>query len=343
MKKLIFILVCCLGITSSAGAGYIKPESSMTLLDAMGIKNTSDVKSGYVMNIEKEKAMKLSRSQIKAFCQEANGVSVNRKIIKNPFCGFAVVLDTNDGEKTYFINSGVQVGKYGEDNYFCYTTDVQMNSVSELYGSFKAGNTYSHSNFTINTETDYLVYPQMQWAVEDVLYAASNSLLPYEISESYGKAISREEFCILIANFIAVCGNFKSLDDYFLQNDMAYLTSYFKDTEGRDNSINMLCALGIINGKSDTQFAPGDALTREESAVILKNAAVAAGINLSEGYVSFSDMSLVSGWAEHAVRAVGSKGIMSGTDGKFMPKDFLTTEQAIAGINRLYKLNKTVA
>lgn len=337
MKKLICLLVCLFSIASTVSAGYVQPKSSMTLLEAMGIDSISDVRSGYVMSLEQEKAVTLSRSQISAFCDEARYTTVKRRIVKNPFCGFAIVLNTYEGEKTYFVSSGVQVGKYGEDNYFCYTTDEEIAAAVDICNRFRSGSTYSHSNFTINTETDYLVYPQMQWAVEDVLYAASNSLLPYEISESYGKAISREEFCILIANFISVCGNFKNLDDYFLQNDMAYLTSYFTDTKGRDNSINMLCALGIINGKSDTEFGPGDALTREESAVILKNAAVAADISLPEGYVSFSDMSKVSNWALHAVRAVGSNGIMSGTDGKFMPKDFLTCEQAIAGINRLFR------
>ena len=338
MKKLIFALVFIIAMSSTVSATYIQPSDSMTLLEAMGIEDTSEVLNGYVMNVETEQAVNLSRSQIASFCKEAKGVVAMRKIVKNPFCGLAIVLVTKDGEKTYFVNSGVQVGKYGEDNYLCYVTDEDMSAVREIYGVFRSGSKYTHSYFTINTETDYLVYPQMQWAVEDVLYAASNSLLPYEISESYGKAISREEFCILIANFISVCGNFRTLDDYFIQNDLAYLTSYFKDTAGRDNSINMLCALGIINGKSDTEFGPGDALTREQSAVILKNAAVAAGISLPEGYVGFSDMSGVSNWAVHAVRAVGSNGIMSGMDGKFMPKDFLTCEQAIAGINRLHKL-----
>ncbi len=338
MKKIIIILLSVVCITSTANAQYISPESSMSLLEAMGIAGSADVKGGYIMSLEKEKAMELSRSQIAEFCDEAERVTVTRKIIKNPFCGIAIVLRTDEGEKTYFVNSGVQVGKYGEDNYFCYTTPEEMDTVNKFYGRFMSGNTYSHSNFTINAETDYLVFPEMQWAVEDVLFAASNSLLPYEISHSYGKAISREEFCILIANFIAVCGNFKTLDDYFIQNDMAYLTSYFEDTKGRDNSINMLCALGIINGKSDTEFGPGDALTREQAAVILKNTAVAADISLPDGNVSFTDMKDVSAWANHAVRAVGSRGIMSGTDGKFMPKDYLTTEQAIAGINRLFKL-----
>ena len=339
MKKLL-MLMCALFITSATvSAEYISPARSMTLLEAMGISDVSEINSGYVMSLEKEQAMSLSRSLIAEFCADARSTTVSREIVKNPFSGLAIVLCTDEGEKTFFTGSGVQVGKYGEDNYFCYTAHEEIPAVNKLCGKFMSSDTYSHSNFTINEETDYLVYPQMRWAVEDVLYAASNSLLPYEISESYGKAISREEFCILIANFIAVCGNFDTLDDYFIQNDMAYLTSYFKDTAGRDNSINMLCALGIINGKSDTKFGPGDALTREESAVILKNAAVAAGISLPEGSVSFADMSRVSDWAKHAVRAVGANGIMSGIDSKFMPKDYLTTEQAIAGINRLFRKN----
>lgn len=340
MKKIILIAsLFIMALAFGAESAYIEPEKELTVFEAMGIRGVSDINSGYVMSLEDQTAMELTDKQIISFCNNAGDMILKRKITKNPFCGVIIVFRTNDGEKTYFINSGVQVGKYGEDNYLCYSTTVENGAIGEIYASFMScKNKYTHLNFTINDSYDYLIYPEEQWAVEDVLYGASNSILPYEILGSYGKAISREEFCILIANYLAVCGNYNSLEDYFYERDIAYLSNYFDDTYGRDDSINMLHALGIINGKSETKFGPGDALTREEAAVILKNAAVASGSDLNIGSVSFSDMKSVSKWATDAVKAVGSNGVMNGTDGKFSPKDFLTTEQAVAGINKLFKL-----
>lgn len=340
MKKIILLAWVFLLITSATvSAKYIYPSKNLTVLEAMGINDINEINSGYMMSLEKGKAVEMTNAQIMSFFYDVGADVLTRRIIKNPFCAVAIILRTNSGEKTYFINSGVQVGKYGEDNYLCYSTTSENEALGRLYASFmSASDKYNHSTFSINDEYDYLIYPEEQWAVADVLYGAENSLLPYEITASYGKAISREEFCILIANYIAVCGNYNNMDDYFLQRDMAYLSNYFTDTAGCDSSINMLVGLGVVNGKSDNKFAPADALTREEAAVILKNAAVAAGSELSIGNVDFTDIKSVSSWAKDAVKAVGSNGVMNGADGKFGPKDFLTTEQAIAGINKLFKL-----
>ncbi len=330
-----------MAITQVATAGYIYPEKKLTTLEAMGISDLNQINSGYVMSLEKGVAKEMTDAEILSFYYDAQSQELSRRIIKNPFSGVAIVLRTDEGDKPYFINSGVQVGKFGESNYLCYIPSEDSDAVGKIYTSFMSfKNKYNHSTFTINDEYDYLVFPDNQWAVEDVLYSAQHSLLPFEIMNSYGKAISREEFCILVANYISACWNYKSLDDYYIQRDMAYLSNYFVDTLGCDSSINMLVGLGVVNGKDDNRFGPGDALTREEAAVILKNAAIAAGKDLDIGSVSFSDMKNVSKWAVDAVKAVGSNGVMNGTDGKFSPKEFITTEQAIAGINKLFKIQR---
>ncbi len=47
--------------------------------------------------------------------------------------------------------------------------------------------------------------------------------------------------------------------------------SSFADTD--DNEVAFLANSGIINGRSETKFAPNDDITREEAAVILTNTA----------------------------------------------------------------------
>lgn len=340
IKSTIIIALFIFGLNSATAlAEYIEPKPELTVFQAMGIYHPDEINSAYIMSIDKQMAMELDRGQIVDFCNGMGDVKLSRRIIKNPFCGMAVVLRTDDGEKTYFYNSGVQVGKYGEDNFLCYITLETSSVLDELYADFMSSDSlYNRSVFTINDKVDYLIFPGDKWAVDEVLYGASKSLIPYEITLSFGKAISREEFCILIANYLCVCGNYFTLDDYFSERGTAYHSNYFKDSVGCSNSINMLYALGVINGKSEDTFGPGDALTREETAVILKNAAMAAGMELRVQNANFKDISSVSKWAKDAVNAVGACGVMSGTDGEFKPKDYLTTEQAITGINKLFKL-----
>lgn len=340
VKRIILSAILMLSLLfTNAYAGYVEPKAQLTVFEAMGIYNVDEINSGYIMNIDKQKAMEMDRGQIVDFCNGVGYMSLSRRIVKNPFCGVAIVLRTDTGEKTYYLNSGVQVGMYGDDNFLCYVPNENNSTLDELYADFMSSNElYDHSLFVINDKTDYLIFPGDKWAVEDVLYGASNSLIPYEITLSFGKAISREEFCVLIANYLCVCGNYYSLDDYFSERGIAYHSNYFKDTAGCDGSINMLYALGILNGKSEDTFGPGDALTREETAVILKNAAMASGMELKIVTAGFKDLSAVSKWAKDAVNAVGSCGVMTGADSEFKPKDYLTTEQAITGINKLFKL-----
>ena len=42
-----------------------------------------------------------------------------------------------------------------------------------------------------------------------------------------------------------------------------------KFTDVDNMKVTFLCGMGIINGKSETEFAPNDSLTREEAATIL--------------------------------------------------------------------------
>ncbi|MBP3359437.1 MAG: S-layer homology domain-containing protein [Clostridia bacterium] len=339
LKKLICTALSFILLSSaSAGAEFI-PEKNLTMLEAMEIYDAGTVTGGYMMSLEKAQAMKLSGEQINKFISLAGGMTLERRIVKNPFSGVCIVLQTTNGERTYFLNSGVQVGKFGQDNYLCYTASEDNDIIGELYVSFMSSpEKYGHSQFTINESMDFLEFPSEKWAVTEVLYSASNSLLPYGTMEWFGRSISREAFCVMIANLIAVNMNYAKLEDYFRESGTAYLTNYFTDTQNCDSSINMLHALGIVNGKSDELFAPGDALTREEAAVIIKKTAELLKLQGVYNLVDFADLASVSKWAADAVNFVGANKIMTGTDGMFNPSQLLTTEQAVAGINRLYRL-----
>ncbi len=340
MKKLICgALIFAMLMPLCVNAEFV-PESSMSAADAMKIYDRGDITGGYMMDVDKHLAMKLSNEQINMFYNAAVNTALTRRVTKNPFGGVCIVLHTAQGEKTYFLESGVEVGKYGNDSYLCYDTRQTNETFDTLYLNFMSSNNkYAKYDFTVNTATDYLNYPTEQWAVDDAIFAASNCLMPFEIGQRFGISLSREDFCSLIGNFIAVSGNYASLEDYLRDKNIAYLTNYFTDTDSSNNTVNMLHALGLVNGVSSDKFAPGDPLTREQAAVIIKKTADMLGISGKTEQLKFTDKKRISSWAADAVKFVSANGIMNGTDGFFNPDAFINTEQAVAGVNRLFKLS----
>ncbi|MGM9936334.1 MAG: S-layer homology domain-containing protein [Candidatus Ornithomonoglobus sp.] len=92
-------------------------------------------------------------------------------------------------------------------------------------------------------------------------------------------------------------------------------------------AINGLAAAGVINGKSETEFAPNDTVTRAEFAKMLMGA---FGLN-SESFTtsSFGDVS-TDAWYFQAVETAYNLGIITGIDDGVFAPDALITRQDMA-------------
>ena len=88
---------------------------------------------------------------------------------------------------------------------------------------------------------------------------------------------------------------------------------------------------GIVNGKSDTHFAPKDNITREEAAVIAYNIVSfkQMPIKLVRDGAEFADKDGISPWADEAVNYLYRCNIINGMgENNFAPKNTMTREQA---------------
>ena len=167
------------------------------------------------------------------------------------------------------------------------------------------------------------------WAKETISEAKRLTIIKTDGTYNYTAFITREEFCELVFNYIE---NFS--ESAFSVN---IIKPPFTDTD--NEHIGMLNALGIINGKSETEFAPNDSLTREEAATILyrliKN--IYPDSAATEMYFNFADSDQISDWAASSVQVICNMGIMNGVgNNKFAPQDLYTTEQAVATLVRIY-------
>ena len=169
--------------------------------------------------------------------------------------------------------------------------------------------------------------PPSDWAKESVDKAKSLKIINDDVVYPYRMSITREKFCELIYNYCSMVGELVVDDGHIA----------FKDTD--NVKVQILNAMGIINGKSSTEFAPNDLLTREEAATILFRMinAVHPDWAAHQVYYEFADSKDISDWAMDSIQTICNMGIMEGVgNNKFAPKDIYTTEQAIATIVRVY-------
>ncbi len=173
------------------------------------------------------------------------------------------------------------------------------------------------------------------WAETSVNAAIKKNLLPidepYRLNSMYHENITREEFCVIAAKVIsAITGE-------------AFDTTPTEFTDTDNSVIFGLCNAGIIDGKSKTQFAPKDLLTREEAAKILDALYTHIKIErpqIDESY-NFNDHDEISTWARYGVYSMNAAEIMLGIgNNKFAPKDNYTKEQAIVTLMRVYDASR---
>ena len=82
---------------------------------------------------------------------------------------------------------------------------------------------------------------------------------------------------------------------------------------------------GIVNGMTETTFAPNDSITREQIATILYR--YDGSPKVSGNLYQFSDAFSVSAYAYDAMLWAVKSGIINGLDGKLAPQDNATRAQ----------------
>lgn len=317
--------------------------ATMTLAEALEIYDVSEIKSATVSELNDDKYIMLTPEEIKDFYFSAQGVELIRRVNPTPFRGINVNFYTDSGVKSFNLTSGVQIGRYGSRNYICYMmSDEDMMQYMYLDSMYRESDNKIQGAETVpRLETDFLKLPQDPWAVAPIQEAAARSLLPYELTGNYNAYISREYFCKLLGNFIAVTAGYSSIENYMIYNGLPYDIGAFADCVGRDSSICILYALGIVNGKGGAYFDPEGVITREEAAKLVTETASRFRYVGTNYQLKYADRKQISDWALFYVRWVTEQGIMGGVDSSnFAPKDYYTQQQAIATITRLYNVCK---
>lgn len=336
------IFILALGTAARAYNVVDLPEE-MTLSDAMAVFDAGEITRVSVSDTAEGKYTDLTREEILDFYYAAKDMTVYRTINPTPFRGIAVNVYTDSSVRSYYLNSGIQIGLYGSDNYVCYKLGAEdTEKLLYLDSMYKdAAEKANGEEIHRDTSKDFLKLPSAPWAQPFIKEAAAENLLPYRFTNNYSDNITREEFCILLGNLIAVKDNYASLEMYMFDKGGAYLKNSFKDCYDADSSVDILCALGIVTGKDAEHFDPDGTITREQAATLLCKTAelyMWAGVNSN---LKYEDANQISPWARFYVTWANENGIMTGITAKeFSPQGGYTVEQAVATIVRLYRLIK---
>ena len=181
------------------------------------------------------------------------------------------------------------------------------------------------------------------WAKESIDRAFNSYLLDSEKEYEFKTNISRLEFCDLIFNLVVQTPYFVAWCEENPEGDgtefPTFIEKPFVDTN--DEKVLFLHHIGIINGKSETAFAPNDNLTREEAAtIIVRMIDITTPMVATEVWYEYHDLSDISDWAMSSVQRISNLGFMKGVgENKFAPKDTYTTEQAVVTVVRVFDAN----
>jgi len=166
------------------------------------------------------------------------------------------------------------------------------------------------------------------WATAEINAAKTAGLITDKVSADYQANITREQFCELAV----------LLYEKLTGEEAPTAENKFTDTNNEE--IVKASGLGIVNGISETEFAPGNSITRQELAVmIVRTISVALGDDFVLLYNTnnFDDDSEIADWAFEYVQYAYNKSIIKGIgDNKIDPLGTATCEQAILIVNRVY-------
>lgn len=230
-----------------------------------------------------------------------------------------LLLNSQGSVYAWGRNRDAQLGT-GEDTN---SSTVQSTGL-RLSGS--GGYTIGSYNIDVRTELS-------GWAQDELSALYDTHMVPPSLWGRYGQNITRAEFAHLaVTMYEQVKGSPAS----------ASTQSNFEDIKGHELEQSILKAyqLQLLQGRSDTQFAPDQYMTRQGTATLLCTL-VSKLEGISIPAANLSSLSYYSDAAEISTRAIPyvsfahDQNIMMGSNGKFNPTGFTTREQALVIIARL--------
>lgn len=201
--------------------------------------------------------------------------------------------------------------------------------------SYSAGDKFNVSitgAVTANYDVEFMDFTNSisgasYWAHSELWKAKSENYPVDLFPDTFKNNMTRAEFCYMLGKFMNLNINNVNLGE----NKFTDLGSNPADQPNRNDYIVYLSNLGIINGTSDTTFAPNNEITREEMSVLMyRYYRLTNDLPYLYGAtLKYNDYSSISSWAMNALSFMNQEGIIEGTsETNISPQGKTTIEQA---------------
>ncbi len=168
------------------------------------------------------------------------------------------------------------------------------------------------------------------WAEDSINALADEGIIKGTSENTFSPAanITRADFAILLVRAFKLTSD--NQDNF---TDVADSDYFAKELAIARNT-------GIVNGIGDNKYAPRNTITRQDMMVIVYRAMQKLGVELEIADVEYADFADVADYAQDAVKALITAGLVNGKSGKIAPTDYTTRAEVAVLIKRILDYTK---
>ncbi|MBE6912906.1 MAG: hypothetical protein E7473_10315 [Ruminococcaceae bacterium] len=168
------------------------------------------------------------------------------------------------------------------------------------------------------------------WAADAINALADEKIIKGTSENTFSPAanITRADFTILLVRAFGLeSDNTENFADILPSDYFAKELAIARNTE-------------IVNGIGENKYAPRNTITRQDMMAIVYRALTKLGVELEIADVSYDDFADVADYAEDAVKALMTSGLVNGKSGKIAPTDYTTRAEVAVLIKRILDYTK---
>lgn len=297
-----------------------KTENAMPKLSAMITSKTYSNVQAF------DDAMK--KNLVLTVVKYPDGISNIGKIMVD-FSDLTGITSINETDK-YRTVAGMDFGTF--DEYLRYYKNLSSNSGSSGNGGSSGSSGRGSGGFVssgsvsgdTNTPQEQVKMPfidldTVPWAYEAISTLSDKGIINGREENKFvpDDEVTREEFtkmCVVMMNLDVT--------------DQSIVFDDEKDGEWYLGYISAACKNNIVSGKGDGSFGIGEAISRQDAAVILYNILKNNGLSNDKG-IDFADSDMISDYAIDAINVLSANGVINGVgDNMFSPLGRLTRAEA---------------
>lgn len=245
-------------------------------------------------------------------------IEVNKALTEKGFTSIALVKDAFN-KSVENVKSKIPVVDNNNDN-ATKPSSKPSSIINVSGGGFSGGTTNTNTVPPVSSTPVFNDLDDAMWAKDYINALASKNIINGVGDSKFepNAIVTREQYIKMLIGAFNISVSYNEVPFKDIDSKMWYAPY-----------VSTAFSHGIISGISETEFGIGEAITREQMAVMSAKIMEKNNIELTNAGLNFSDRAEVSSYAYESVAKLTGAGIINGMDSsRFAPKENLTRAQA---------------